>query len=94
MQSSKETMYGISDSIIVRDIDGITYLLGNNGESIFSLNEAGSFIIEILMDINKATLSQIHELFEEEFEVDKLKLEKDLKFFIDELYSHNILMII
>ncbi len=84
----------IKDGFLLREVGSLSVVIavGERAEEfhkILTLNQTGAFLFKILQ--NGADLSSLSNALCEEFEVDKITAENDVKAFLEKLKTSNLL---
>lgn len=80
----------INEEILYRKIEGRFFLVDPKNFFLYSLNEVGSYIWELLK--NKIPKSQILKKLKEEYDVDSETLKMDLEEFLQQLKKYGIIL--
>ena len=85
----KETLFKITDDIVISEINNESVILNLISGVYFQVNELGTFIISQLEDYS--TFETLNDKIIKDFNVTKKESEKDLLIFIKDLESKNLL---
>jgi len=91
MKTLEDNYISLHEKLVIREIDGINYVLGKKSDIIFTVNNVGNFIIEKLLIDMKATFDELLTAIIYEYNVERSVAEKDLKDFINDLQINGAL---
>lgn len=81
-----------SDDVVAREVAGETVLLNLSSGTYFGLNETGTLFWDAL-DEDSARLEDICDAIEEEYDVEREEVERDVLALAEELIEHGLLML-
>lgn len=82
----------IPDSVLYQDLNGEAVLLSLEGEAYFGLDEVGNRFWSVLRETGSVRAAQ--RLLQEEYEVDRVRLEHDLRDFVERLAGYGLLALV
>ena len=80
------------DDVVAREVVGEAVLLNLSSGTYFGLNDTGSMIWQ-LVDEDSASLEDICDAIEEEYDVAREDVERDVLALVEELVEHGLLMV-
>jgi len=80
------------DDVVAREVGGEAVLLNLSSGTYFGLNDTGSMIWQ-LVDEDSASLEDICDAIEEEYDVAREDVERDVLALVEELVEHGLLMV-
>ncbi len=84
-----ELRVSIPPDVMIRDLDGESFILNIQTECYFSLDSVAARMLEILT--HSESVSAAFDHLQNEYEVDPETLRADLESFIDEMLHHGLL---
>ncbi len=81
-----------SDDVVAREVAGEAVLLNLSSGTYFGLNDTGSMFWQ-LIDEDSASLADICDAIEEEYDVDRADVERDVIALAEELIEHGLIMV-
>lgn len=81
-----------SDDVVAREVAGEAVLLNLSSGTYFGLNDTGSMVWQ-LIDEDSASLVEICDAIEEEYNVDRADVERDVLALAEQLVEHGLLMV-
>lgn len=80
------------DDVVAREVAGEAVLLNLASGTYFGLNDTGSMIWQMI-DESSASLEEICDAIEEEYDVEREDIERDVLALVEELVEHGLLML-
>ncbi len=91
MEIKSDKSFSLYEKLVIRNIDGVNYVLGSKSDTIFTVNDVGHFIINELIKVDEITFDKLLGAVINEFEVEESIAVKDLEDFIKELQNNGAL---
>jgi hypothetical protein len=88
------SLFRIRPDVVYRSLDDEHYLLSGDGAFHTVSDAVGGFVLEFLRDAPPRSLAEIVAAVRQEFDADEADVESDVKTFLDDLLSRNVLEII
>ncbi len=80
------------DDVVAREVAGEAVLLNLASGTYFGLNDTGSMIWQMIEE-NSASIAEICDAVEEEYDVEREDAERDVLALVEQLVEHGLLMV-